>query len=192
MNIFSVNIQKHSNDIIFKQINHLYSWLNRLKNKNNNDQNLKSSSCFTYNSNKGKCYNRGDKIPLTIQFYQDEYVGKTVVMVVTLKCYNCNKKNQGSYSLQTPEPVQKGEKYGINLIVPNEAEFSDKYYLRIETSDSGLNVCSGESVGDYFTVSEEKCSGTILNMIMILSVLLLIVIWYFVVINKYFILVLFP
>ena len=162
------NVEIEENTIIG-----LYENVSNIK---NNIPNLKGSGCFSYNSNKGKCYNRGGKIPLTIEFYQDEYVGKTVVMIVTLKCYNCNKKNQGTYSLQTTEPVQKGKKYGINLLVPNEAEFSDQYYLRIETSDSGLNVCSGESVGDYFTVSEEKCSGSILNMILVLSVLLLIMI----------------
>ena len=67
------NIEIEENTIIGMKENVL--------NKNNNDQNLKSSSCFTYNSNKGKCYNRGDKIPLTIQFYKDEYVGKVLLLL---------------------------------------------------------------------------------------------------------------
>ena len=139
---------------------------------------LKDSTCFTYGSNKGKCYNRGSKVPVSLTFYNDQYVGKVVYMSVYLECYDCKKITQGYYPLQTTETVKKEKSYGINILVPNEAEYSDKYYLRIETSTStlGANSCSGSSAGDYFTVREEQCSGTILNMIFVLSLSLLLMI----------------
>ena len=118
-------------------------------------------TCFRYSTNEGKTFHRKDAIPIYVTIERSTYVGKIAKIYIELKCSDCSKEVQQIYSVQTTNPVVSGNKINIPIIVPETAEFSDKYYYYIKVSADELSTyCFAESLGYYFSVKDSSIECT--------------------------------